>query len=222
MISIKRIIKFIINKYKWHGKCQFDITSNIDLNSKFEGMSKIYSNCYFKGTLGYGSYIGSYSSLSAEIGKFTSIGPHVICNFGKHTYTYPYATTSPCFYSLSCQNGNTFAKEQLIDECSFYDKKNKIAIKIGSDCWIGERVFIVGGITIGDGAVILANAVVTKDVPPYSIVGGIPGKVLKYRYDADTIKFLEKIQWWNNTSKWFKNNWKLLSNIEELKRYYNY
>lgn len=62
-------------------------------------------------------------------------------------------------------------------------------MKIGSDCWIGTGVFLVGGIVIGNGAVVLAGAVVTKDVPPYAIVGGVPARILRYRYDEETINF---------------------------------
>ncbi len=91
---------------------------------------------------------------------------------------------------------------------------------IGNDCWIGENVFYVGGITIGDGAVVLAGAVVTKDVPPYAIVGGVPAKVLKYRYDDDTIQFLLRIKWWNNSIEWLRENWQLMTDIDKLKEYY--
>ena len=74
----------------------------------------------------------------------------------------------------------------------FVDNDNKWIVNIGHDCWIGEHVFMVGGVTVNNGAVVLAHAVVTKDVPPYAIVGGIPAKVIGYRYDEETIAFLLK------------------------------
>ena len=223
MTVIKKYIKYIINKIKWSKQCLFDFTVEIDSCSKFEGMSQIHSKTFFKGTLGYGSYIGSHSSLSADIGRFTSIAPYVRCNWGLHPYTYPFATTSPSFYSLNpshSQNGNTFATLQKFNEFAYYDNNRKIAVKIGSDCWIGEGAFLVGGIKLGNGVVVLAHAVVTKDIPDYAIVSGIPAKIIGYRYDNETIQFLQKTEWWTNSEDWFKKHWTLLTNIDDLKEYY--
>lgn len=223
MSFFKKIINYILCKYRWRKKCKFKFSTEIDPTSTFEGMSQIHPHTYFKGKLGFGSYIGSHSCLSADIGKFTSIAPYVRCNVGTHPYNEPYVTTSPCFFSLNLrqsQNGSTFADKQLFNELSLYDKENGIAIKIGSDCWIGESAFLIGGIKIGDGAVVLAHAVVTKDVPPYAIVGGVPAKIIKYRYDKETIDFLLKVKWWNNSYEWFKKHWELLTDINNFKRYY--
>ena len=88
---------------------------------------------------------------------------------------------------------------------------------IENDCWIGENVFIAGGVTIGDGAVVLAAAVVTRDVPSYAIVGGVPAKVVKYRYDEGTISTLLEIQWWNKGVEWLEEHWTLLCDVEKLK-----
>lgn len=86
--------------------------------------------------------------------------------------------------------------------------------------WIGSRVLIVGGVTIGDGAVVLTGAVVTKDVPPYAIVGGVPAKIIRYRYDEETVKFMLRIKWWNMPEKWLKENWRLLNDMDKLKTYF--
>lgn len=72
------------------------------------------------------------------------------------------------------------------------------------------------GVTISEGGVVLAGAVVTKDVPPYAIVGGVPAKVIGYRYSEDVIKKLLKIQWWNNNEQWLKDNALLFSNIDSF------
>lgn len=222
--KFKNLIALLVKRYKLREKVKLSHSSKITINSEFEGMSRIYHNTFFHGKLGFGSYIGHNCSISAEVGRFTSIAPHVRCNDGIHPYKEPFVTTAPCFYSLNLdngQNGGTFATKQIIKEYVQYDENKRIAIKIGSDCWIGEGAFIVGGIKIGDGCIILAHAVVTKDVPNYAIVGGVPAKIIDYRYDQETIDFLLKIKWWNNSLEWYKKNWELLNNIEELKKYYN-
>ena len=77
-------------------------------------------------------------------------------------------------------------------------KKGEIVI--GNDCWIGREATIMSGVIIGNGAVVAAGSVVTKDVPPYAIVGGNPARIIKYRFDESVIRALLKIQWWNWTS----------------------
>ena len=98
---------------------------------------------------------------------------------------------------------------------------SKGPVVIGNNVWIGDKATILPGVSIGDGAVIAANAVVTKDVPPYAIVGGVPAKVIGYRYDEDTIDFLLKVKWWNKDKKWFKEHWELLCDIDKMKTYFN-
>jgi acetyltransferase-like isoleucine patch superfamily enzyme len=160
--------------------------------------------------MGYGSFIARNCEIEAQIGRFTSIAPFVRTNHAFHPYTYPFATTCPMFFSLMRQNGETFAEQQMFNEF-------KPLPSIGNDCWIGENAFICGGVSIGDGAVVLAGAVVTKDVPPYAIVGGVPAKIIKYRFDENDIKFLLDFKWWDKDISWLKTNWKMLLDIELLK-----
>ena len=79
-------------------------------------------------------------------------------------------------------------------------------MEIGNDVWIGERVMVMGGVKIGNGAVVGAGAIVTKDVPPYAIVAGVPAKVIRYRFSAEVIDELERIEWWNVNDKLLKEN----------------
>lgn len=211
LISILiRIIKYFWFHIRYYTKLSFSVTSSIARTSSFEGANKIYPFASFHGSMGYGSYIGPHCKIEANIGRFTSIADHVRTNRGIHPYTYPYATTCPMFFSVEKQNGQTFADEMKFNEL-------REIPTIGNDCWIGENAFIVGGIKIGDGAVVLAGAVVTKDVPPYAIVGGVPAKLIKYRYDEETIRFLLDLKWWEKNVKWLQRHWKLFCDIEKLK-----
>lgn len=220
-VNIKRFIKMKILSLKFRKKAIIGRNCNISWNSEFEGMNQIYDNTHFVGYMGYGSYIASDSYIFGKIGRFCSIANRVSVNNGTHPYKSPFVSTSPSFFSLLKQNGNTYANKQLFDELRFVDDEKKYPVEIGNDVWIGEGVFIVGGVHIADGAMILAHAVVAKDVPPYAIVGGVPGKVVGYRYDDETIQFLVKTKWWNNEPSWFENNWELMSDIEQFKKYYS-
>lgn len=77
----------------------------------------------------------------------------------------------------------------------FYDHTKPV--EIGNDVWIGHGAFVKGGVKIGDGAIVAAHAAVTKDVPPYAIVGGVPAKVIRYRFDQETINELLELKWWD-------------------------
>jgi acetyltransferase-like isoleucine patch superfamily enzyme len=123
-----------------------------------------------------------------DIGKYTSISRNVRIGLGNHPTNL--VSTNSVFYS---HKGNAL-RNDWVREIEFDEHKKTI---IGNDVWIGEFVTIVGGVTIGDGAVIATNAVITKDVPPYAIVGGVPAKVIKYRFDEETIECLLKVRWWD-------------------------
>jgi acetyltransferase-like isoleucine patch superfamily enzyme len=81
-----------------------------------------------------------------------------------------------------------------------------VSVKIGNDVWIGYRAIIPVNVTIGDGAVIAAGAVVTKDVPPYAVVGGVPAKVIKYRFSPEVIERLMELRYWEMPDEEVKKN----------------
>ncbi|WP_051227784.1 CatB-related O-acetyltransferase [Gillisia sp. JM1] len=218
MRYLKKIIWWIYTKLKYAKKVKFGLSVKIGSNSIFEGMNKLYSNSSFSGKLGYGSYIGPNSEIFGDIGRFCSVAPNVKIVYGKHPFSYPYVSTSPAFYSLMMQNGSTFTDVQRYDEFEYFNKETKTPVSIGNDCWIGEGALILGGIEIGDGAIIMARAVITKNVPSYAIVGGVPAKVKSYRYDPETINYLLKLKWWENSNIWFKKNIELMNDIEKLKK----
>ena len=123
------------------------------------------------------------------IGKFCSIacGATFIFNSANHKQSALSTYTFPLFYEEW-----QLKKE---DVASAWDNKGDIVI--GNDVWIGYEATILSGVTIGDGAIIGAKAVVTKDVPPYSVVGGVPAKKIKQRFDAETIQKLQQLKWWD-------------------------
>lgn len=207
---IQRYYIYVKDKIRYRNFVHYNFTTKISSTSSFEGANVIGDNTSFCGHMGYGTYICNDCSIIGNIGRFCSIAPEVKNTLGVHPVSDPYVSTSPMFFSLLNQTGKTFAKKQLFEEL-------RDPIEIGHDCWIGQRVFIVGGVKIGIGAVVLAGAVVTKDIPPYAIVGGVPAKVLKYRYDDDTINFLLKSEWWNMPIDWLETNYELFSNIDEFK-----
>lgn len=123
------------------------------------------------------------------IGKFCSIacGAKFLFNSANHTLsslsTYPF----PIFF-------DEWGLEKS-DVAAAWDRKGDIVI--GNDVWIGYEAVILAGVTIGDGAVIGARAVVTKDVPPYAIVGGVPARVIRSRFPEETVKALLRLKWWD-------------------------
>lgn len=123
------------------------------------------------------------------IGKFCSVacGAKFIFTSANHTMGSLSNYTFPLFFEEWGLN-----KENITDA---WDNKGDIVI--GNDVWIGYEALVLSGVTIGDGAVIGARAVVTKDVAPYAVVGGVPAKEIKKRFDKETIEKLLQIQWWN-------------------------
>jgi acetyltransferase-like isoleucine patch superfamily enzyme len=124
--------------------------------------------------------------VNCEIGQFCSISDDVIIGGAEHPIDW--VSTSPVF-----QNVKHSGPKKRFSKHNFEGIARTV---IGNDVWVGKRVIIKAGVKIGDGAVIGAGAVVTKDVPPYAVVAGVPAKVLKYRFDEDTIAQLLKSKWW--------------------------
>lgn len=136
------------------------------------------------------------------IGKFCSIacGAKFIFNSANHKLS-----------SLSTYPFPIFFEEwglDIKDVSTTWDNKGNIVI--GNDVWIGYEAVIMAGVTIGDGAIIGTRALVTKDVPPYTIVGGLPAKPIRKRFDDETISALLKIKWWNWSTDKIAHNIKIL------------
>jgi len=140
------------------------------------------------------------------IGKFCSIaqGIEFIMNGANHVMkgisTYPF----------NIQGNGWETNTPTIDDLPL-----KGDTVVGNDVWFGQNVTVLPGVTIGDGAIIGANSLITKDVPAYSIVGGNPAKVIKFRFPDEIINELEKLQWWNKDIDWITEHIKALT-VEDL------
>ena len=132
------------------------------------------------------------------IGSFCSIARNVSIGTGSHPLT---ALTTHSLVHRECytEDGSIgIAPEHRVE----FEQHRPVTI--GNDVWIGLNAVIMDGITIGDGAVVGTNAVVTKDVPPYAIVVGLPAKVLRYRFDEKTIARLQKSRWFDRDIEFIK------------------
>ena len=126
-----------------------------------------------------------YDETKLRIGNFTSIGPDVLILLGGN-----HPTDRISSFPLRIALGLDTAGQD-----GFPSSKGDV--HIGSDVWIGARSTIVSGVTIGDGAVVAAGSVVTSDVAAYDIVGGVPARVIRSRFDPATIEALTKLRWWD-------------------------
>lgn len=151
------------------------------------------------------SYVGNNTSiLNTSIGKYCSIANNVFIGPGKHPTHF--VSLHPIFYRDNSRAGFSFTS---MSEFSEYEE-----VKIGNDVWIGANSIVMPGVKVSDGVIIAAGAVVTKDIPPYAIAGGVPAKVIKYRFDDITIDNLKKIKWWDRDPNYLKQYYKKFHSIE--------
>lgn len=136
-------------------------------------------------SIGSHTYIndGGLIRSGIVIGRFCSIGRSAILGTGHHEMNS--LSTSPFFPSKG-----QFSSIKLANHIK------RIRVQVGNDVWIGDRVVILSGVTVGDGAILAIGAIVTKDVPPYAVVAGVPARVIKFRFPDKIINKLLSIKWW--------------------------
>lgn len=175
-----------VNLYiaKFISKLQKPAMRNCHINKT----SRVYEKSELQNVeLGKHSYIGKSSVISdAKIGNFCSIAGYGQIGGGRHPINM--VSTSPCFLAGHSATGNNLASIQY---------KSSTTVEIGNDVWIGAGCYIKAGVKIGDGAIVGAHSVVTHDVGSYEIAVGNPAKVIRKRFDDETIDKLIQLQWWN-------------------------
>lgn len=180
---LKGIIKNAFNP-------RISLISFVSANNKIDPTVCVYRMTKIKRSqLGAYTYVGNNTDIdNAIIGKFCSIADH--CRIGMGSHTLKNLSTCPIFTEKV--NG---CQESWVD----YDVNPAQAPKtiIGNDVWIGSHALIMGGVNIGNGAVIGAGAVVVKDVPPYAVVGGVPARTIRYRFSDEVISLVQLIAWWD-------------------------
>ena len=184
-------IKKLLFKFKWRNKNKHNFTN---INTIFD-ISRVKIGNYTYGNIDVKTFTKEETYLT--IGNFCSVADDVIFMLGNEhpldrISTYPFRTKILTGENEAISKGN---------------------IVVEDDVWIGQRAIILSGVKIGQGAIIGAGAVVTKDVPPYSICGGVPAKVIRYRFDTETIEELLKFDF----SSIYKNDIKEKINILEKK-----
>lgn len=214
MAVIQRRARAVLYRITRRKTCRISLRAMIGQAVELEGYNAVGANAdLVQVTAGYGTYFGDDVHLtSCRLGRFCSIGPEVSSVSGTHPMEY--ASTHPSFYSPDNPTGLCFVTRQKFRE--YRMAGGQFRTVIGNDVWIGTGARIVDGVSIGDGAVVLAGAVVTKDVPEYAVVGGVPARVIRYRFSGDILRKLREADLWSRDLGWLREHAELFSDVSAL------
>ena len=205
--SIKSYIQRIHNRKRFPTSVIYG-GAYLDKHSELGRYSVLFKDVTFiNSKLGAYSYVQSRSGISnTEIGKFCSIASGVEIGLPQHLISG--VSSHPIFYLKNTPLPKVFSEED-----TYVTTKRTY---IGHDVWVGKNAMIMSGINVGIGAVIGAGAVVTKDVPAYAVVGGVPAKIIKYRFNDELRNELAFSEWWNMPDDWLKANFLLFRSPDQL------
>jgi len=166
-------------------------------NGQIEPYSN-FINGNFLFSMGSFSFTRSVFPINTVIGRYCSIGARVSVMGVDHPIS-RFTTANITYDRQAITNAQFFRDYPEIEnfQVNNNEPKNGLGVTIGNDVWIGEDVTIARGVTIGDGAILAAKALITRDVPPYAIMGGVPAKVIRYRFPQNVIDRLVEMKWWN-------------------------
>ena len=185
---IKKILYYFLNVVEQRKEVILSGFSRGLQNVTFEGKNAVPDGCNFSGKIkiGYATTLGYRNLLGGTIaiGKYCQLGVDVALH----------ATNHPISYMTTYINKNLFDGE-------LKSLKQENVIAIGHDVWLGHGVVIVGNVTVGNGAIIAAGSVITKDVEPYAIVAGVPAKEIRKRFSDTIIQEIETLQWWDKSEQ---------------------
>ncbi|MBB4823641.1 acetyltransferase-like isoleucine patch superfamily enzyme [Sporosarcina luteola] len=207
LLEKKNYIKtFRYNEYENEGREMTEIINGVEVGKFSYGVRK---HCLYGGVL-------------KKVGAFCSINDNVV--IGEMNHPTNWITTHPIAYlpknHLVGKEGVAGFLEES-ETVSLYEFGNNGDIIIGNDVWIGTNVVILPSVTIGNGAIIAAGAVVTKDVPDYAVVGGVPARIIKYRFTDEQIEILNTVCWWDWENEKIIQDINLIRNPEQFFREFN-
>lgn len=220
-LYVKRL-NCIFRLFIWPLKTALVSLRSLLVNPSIVGMG--FGSWVCQSKVGKGIKIGEFTGInSSVIGDFTYVGNHCFLDnvkVGKYCSIASGVRVGLCEHPVE-GNISTFPAFHLdyketpwIKKCMDFDTQK--AVNVGNDVWIGANVVILGGITVGDGAVLAAGAVVTKDVPGYAVVGGVPARVIKNRFSPEEVECLLNLKWWDKDERWLQEHSEYFVSIKSL------